>query len=566
MNSGGERPLIVVVDDEPFFRQLLREMLEERGYGVLEAASGLDVPDLVTRHNVGAVLTDIEMPDFSGAEVLRRVKRLRPEVPVIMVSAHQDFARAHEVLRDGALDYLVKPLDPAELYEAVARALQLFESSRETAQTIREAQQRLADLVLLREVGETVSSEVNQQQLLDRILELAGDSLQVEIISLMLPGEDGFLRIRSARGLDKEIVARSRVGYGEGVAGYVFASGKPVLIDNIERDGRFRAGGRDVQYSTRSLLSVPIRYREQILGVLNVNNKRNGEGFTAFDLNLLSTIAHQTALALENFKLVEHLRRQTRELERTNRSLQRHQRARAQLVCNLSQQLKTPLAGLRNSVEQLLAMPQLATSGEEFSWLLAAQDETVQLDRLLTGMLCLFSLDSGGGDWQLTTFSLEPLVIEVLAGRREDVAGAGIEVEYYVDEALTTVFGDRSKAVTLFEALLDNAIKFNRMGGKIVIQLANCVTDGFGYVYLQIHNDGQSIPEHAAAEVFEQYTQLGTVEEERPTGTGIGLAICRSIVERMKGKIFLEPVPGEGTTFGVLLPTRDSYGVMAHEQ
>lgn len=566
MINGTEALQIVVVDDEPFFRKLMRDVLEDRGYSVLVAASGLDVPDLVARYNVGVVLADIEMPDLSGAEVLRRVKRLRPEVPVIMVSAHQDFAHAHEVLRDGALDYLVKPIDREELYAAVERAFTLIAEARAAAAAVRDAQLRLADLVLLREVGETVGSEANQQQLLDRILELTAETLQVEIISIMLPGEDGLLRISSARGLAAEIVSRSRCAPGEGVAGYVYSTGKPVLIGNIERDGRFTVGGREIQYNTRSLLTVPIRAREQMLGVLNVNNKRNGESFTAFDLNLLSTIAYQTALALENFKLIGRLRRQTKDLEQVNRDLRRHQMARSQLVYNLSQQLTKPLAVLRNNLEQSALEPELAGSGRDQSWLQTAQQEVAQLDRVLSGMLCLFSLDSGGAEWQLSTFSLETVILEALSDRRDDINGAGIDLEFYVDEALSTIFGDRAKTVTLLVALLDNAIKFNRPGGRIVIQLANCVTDGLSYVYLQLHNDGRSIPEHAASAIFEHYTQLGGLEEERPAGHGLGLPICRAIVARMKGKIFLEPIPGEGTTFGVLLPTRDSYGVMTHEQ
>lgn len=561
-----EQPYIVIVDDEPFFRRLLREMLEERGYPVLEASSGRGVPDLVARHNVGAVLADIEMPDLSGPDVLRRVKRLRPDVPVIMVSAHQDFARAHEVLRAGALDYLVKPLQPRELFAAVERALLLLETTRDASRAIRLAEQRLSELVLLREVGATASSEPHLQQLLDRILELVRDFLKVEIVSLLMPDEDGLLHIRSAQGLDPKIVERARVMPGQGVAGYVYASGEPVLLEDIAGDDRFQVGGREEQYRTGSLLSVPIRYRDRSVGVLNVNNKKSGEPFDAFDLNLLSVIAHQTALALENFKLVSNLRRHARELEQANRELQRHQQARARLVYSLSQQLKLPLDAARSYLEMLAHDTEALASEEGNAYLLYALERCEQLDRLLVGMLCLFSLDSGGGEWQFSQFSMEKLLAEVLAGRRDDCAAAGLNVQSHADEMLVPVFADRAKTLTLLEALLDNAIRYNRPGGHIEIQLSNCVTDGFGYLYLQIHNDGASIPETAAHDLFEAPMQGPATTAPSPVGSGLGLPLCRAIVSGMKGKIFLEPSAGEGTTFGVLLPTRDSYGAMNHEQ
>jgi len=559
-------PPILVVDDAPFFRKTLRDLLEGQGYPVLEASSGGEVSDIITRHPVGAVLTDIEMPEVSGLEVLRRVKWLRPELPVIVISSHHDFDAAREVLRDGALEYLVKPLDPAELFKAVERAGQSLAASMQTADAMQEAQRRFSDLVLLQEVGEATSSEENLQLLLDKILELVRDSMQVEIISLMLVEKDGLMRIRSASGLTPEIVERTRVAPGQGVSGHVLATGNEILLEDIVRDGRFPCREGEVAYRTHSALSMPIRVRDRIIGVLNVNNKVNGETLSAADRNLLRVIAHQTALAIENFKLVANLRQQALDLVKSNRNLQRLHQARSQLVCNLSTELKGPLQTLRSAVEGLSTCRGELSDEETVTYLGKINGEAQRLERLLSGMLCLFSLDSGGGELELSSFSLVDVVEEAAQARADDIVLASLQVVLRQVRGVAPVYGDRGKTLTLVEALLDNAIKFNRQGGGIRMRLENAITDGLGYVYFQISNDGQSIPATAAETIFEQHLQLGNAPGNKSIGAGIGLAICRAVVERMKGKIFHEPPQGEGATFSVLLPTRESYGVMKNVQ
>lgn len=561
-----DRPAVVVVDDAPFFRQILREQLESDGYPVIEAGTGEEVADLIVRHAVTAVLTDLNMPEVSGQEVLRRVKRLRPELPVIIVSAHHDFDAAREVLRDGALEYLVKPIAREELLQAVERAVGVYTAAQRMTQEIQEAQRRLSDLVLLREVGATTTSEGNLQQLLDKILDLVRDAVQVEVISLMLLEADGLLHIRSSCGLPPEIVARTRVAPGQGVSGHVLATGREVLLEDIHRDGRFPMRAGEVHYSTRSVLSMPIRLRDQVIGVLNVNNKKSGERLSATDRDLLNVIAQQTALAIENFKLVSNLHQQARELVRANRSLERMSQARARLVFNLSNELNAPLGSIREATDVLLKYGHQLGVADRQGYLATIQAQEQRLQRMLTGMLCLFSLDSGGGELELTTFALDELVAEALRSRANEVALAGLRVILTRSHRIDPAYADRGKVLTMIEALLDNAIRYNRPGGEVRIRMENAVTNGLGHVYLQLANDGQTIPPEAAQEIFAQNPEIDRVKDGEGERIGIGLALCRAIAERLGGKVFLEPAQGEGTTIGLLLPTRESYGVTKHVQ
>ena len=102
--------------------------------------------------------------------------------------------------------------------------------------------------------------------------------------------------------------------------------------------------------------------------------------------------------------------------------------------------------------------------------------------------------------------------------------------------------------------MIDNAVKFNEPNGRLTIKAQSRKEREVDHLYLRVHNDGVHVPIESAEEVFAQYSQLGEINTEKPEGIGIGLALCRIIVEKMGGKIFLEDTMGVGTTFGLLLP------------
>jgi signal transduction histidine kinase len=179
------------------------------------------------------------------------------------------------------------------------------------------------------------------------------------------------------------------------------------------------------------------------------------------------------------------------------------------------------------------------------------------MERLITGMLQLFTLDSGDEGWQSIALSLVDVILGSLEVREGEITRKQLRLETEWPTTLPPVYGDREKVAILVDALLDNAIKFNRPGGRLSIRVSGPADDGTGVVYLQVHNDGHSVPAEAGDEIFAGYNQLGDIDTQKPAGVGIGLATCRLIAERMAGKIFLEPPGDEGTTFGVLLPVAE---------
>ncbi|MCC7491745.1 MAG: diguanylate cyclase [Fimbriimonadaceae bacterium] len=151
------------------------------------------------------------------------------------------------------------------------------------------------------EVGLAMSSETSLQKLFDVIVDSSARICGAERCSLMLVDKDGeTLRMRAAIGIPPDIVAKAETKIGHGIAGSVAASGEPLFISNIEASGQFSRKNATDRYNNTSLVCVPIRVQDKVVGVINVNNKRSGAGFTENDLNLLTLLASQAAVAIGN--------------------------------------------------------------------------------------------------------------------------------------------------------------------------------------------------------------------------------------------------------------------------
>jgi diguanylate cyclase (GGDEF)-like protein len=170
-------------------------------------------------------------------------------------------------------------------------------------------EQRVREFTAILEIGREIASTLEVERVLDLIIDRTLQLAGCETCSIMLLDDARtHLAIRKAVGLPEEVVKSARIPVGQGIAGGVAASGTALLLKDIET-----AGGQGVarknrsHYRTRSLLSVPLQYRGETIGVLNVNNKKGDELFTLGDLNLLTLFASQAAIALQNARLHSQL-------------------------------------------------------------------------------------------------------------------------------------------------------------------------------------------------------------------------------------------------------------------
>lgn len=181
---------------------------------------------------------------------------------------------------------------------------------REMAEEIADKNRSLEDMVkqfrVIHEVSQVIGSELQDEKLIRRIIVETASLLQAGIVSIMLKDGDGCLRIKHAEGLSSDVISSTRVKPGEGIAGWVFEEGKPVLVKDVNS---IRKGTPNkTPYQTDSLLCVPLKIKGEVTGVLNATNRRGGGSFDERDLFLLTILGNHAAIAIENARLYTAIR------------------------------------------------------------------------------------------------------------------------------------------------------------------------------------------------------------------------------------------------------------------
>lgn len=178
------------------------------------------------------------------------------------------------------------------------------------AQLFIENRKKIERLEHLMEVTKFVNSTLNLETLLDRMLEIFTDVLNAEAGSILLLDEEkDELFFAAATGEKKDSIKNIRVPIGEGVAGWVAREDKPVLIADAQNDPRFfKKADQKTKFKTKTIVAVPLKTKEKLIGVVEILNKKDNELFNDEDLNLLEALSNQAAVAIENAKLYENLK------------------------------------------------------------------------------------------------------------------------------------------------------------------------------------------------------------------------------------------------------------------
>lgn len=289
-------PRILVVDDERFFREAIRDVLGAADLAVEAVETGEAALERIEERRFAAVVLDLQLPDLHGLEVLRRARTLRPELRVVILSAHTEQANVLEALRLGAFDYLAKPLHEEELVFAVRRALATYD----LAVGWHGLRERLGRLeAALANLPEQALAAQSPQELRELVVRSVSDVLGAATTSLLLLDEGpGELRVAAAHGRKIPEEDLDPVALGEGVAGVALARGEPILVADVGHDGRFPDRGAERGYSTASFAVVPLLSGAGPIGVLCATDRRDGP-MDADDVALLRILAQQATRLLD---------------------------------------------------------------------------------------------------------------------------------------------------------------------------------------------------------------------------------------------------------------------------
>lgn len=313
-----DAPLILVADDSREILTFLTEtVLKPAGYAVQAVADGLSAFTLARELHPALLITDQNMPNLTGLELIRRLRNDRPHFPAILITAEGSEALAVEALRAGASDYLVKPFEADQLLAAVRRALSesrqwqcLCDAQALSDETAANVKRRLDELEVLAQIGRAVTAMLDLDTILKTVVEAAVKLTQAEEGSLLLLDEQSSeLYMRSSKNFDEEFASTFRLRAQDSLAGQVLATGMPVLLDEGSPQKI------KTSYLVHSLLYVPLRVRGRTIGVLGVDNRKAGRSLTQEDSTAMSAIADYAAIAIDNARLYQKTEADLRKLE-----------------------------------------------------------------------------------------------------------------------------------------------------------------------------------------------------------------------------------------------------------
>ncbi|NPV68968.1 MAG: GAF domain-containing sensor histidine kinase [Anaerolineae bacterium] len=381
------------------------------------------------------------------------------------------------------------------------------------------------------EISRQLTSTLDLNALLDQIIQAAIELTQSQAASILLVDpQTGELRFEAASDISSGTRDALIVPKEGSVAGWVVTHGEYVLVPDAPNDPRwFQEVEKSVKTKTRNMLAVPMRAHTRIIGALEALNKRNDAPFTTDDVNTLTTLAAQAAIAIENARLFQQ----------------------NDFIAELVHELRTPLAALKAST-MLLMRPSLPED-RRYEIIATMERETDRLIRMTTEFLDLARLESGRTRLEMAPFDLRELIDETVTVVRQQALERAITIN--VDAEKVEVEGDRGKLKQVLLNLLTNAIKYNREHGLIDVCLRPPQEKAQDTVTVSVRDTGRGIAKEDQAHIFERFYRVAD-SEGFTQGTGLGLIIAKRIVEAHNGNMWLESEPGLGSTFSFTLPRR----------
>jgi two-component system NtrC family sensor kinase len=306
---------ILIIDDSQQICSMLAEyILPELGYRATVTHTGRQGLNHLRRnlpHLPDLILLDLQLPDISGLDLLRLVAQEGYDVPVILMTAHGSESIVVEAFRLGARNYLIKPFSETEAKGVIDLALRERRLSRERDQLTRNLQQRVQELTVLYAIGKSVSSLLDQEELLVRIVEASVYITRAEEGFLLLhDARTNELYLRAAKNVGEARAQRLRMRTDDSLVGQVFRSGKPIRLDKSNYNGPLKL---KTGFLVRALLQVPLIVGNTVIGVLGVDNQQSERAFSENDQYLLSALADYAAIGIENAGLYQKMKRSERQ-------------------------------------------------------------------------------------------------------------------------------------------------------------------------------------------------------------------------------------------------------------
>ena len=485
---------VLVVDDDRNILEVLAMRLESLGLRVTATGAPAEVPGILADRRFDLALFDLRMAPLDGMALLDVVREHHPHLPVLIMTAHGTIDGAVEAIRRGAFDYLTKPFVPEELRGKVTRAL---------------AERRWArDRALLAKLGTSLASGDTVDGVLRVVVQTTLDATDTQRATVFLR-EEGKLSRRAAAGTplcsDADLVAAAEAG---------MKADDPTSVP--------------VSASGCVVLAAPLRVEGRVRGVLTAETTQTVAP-TSDDLGLLALFASHAAIAF----------RSSHDLERARSGALA---ALGRVASQVAHEINNPLGGLK--IYATLVGKRLGTHGDQHGVDLAGKINGA-VDRL-AALVSDITAYGRPAELRLEPTDPDEVVQECLALVQDKIEERKIAVVCTLHGNLGLLPLDAREIHKALMNVLVNALEAMDGGGTLTVTTQKADDGG---LVIRIQDTGCGMDARTLGRTYDLFftTKQG--------GTGLGMAIVRSAIERHGGQVRLDTAPGKGTTIDLVIPS-----------
>jgi signal transduction histidine kinase/putative methionine-R-sulfoxide reductase with GAF domain len=429
-------------------------------------------------------------------------------------------------------------LDQQRLLETMASQIA---GGIESARLYQAAERHAAQLASLYEIGKEITSTLELDAMLHAIASEAARLVGADksLILLIDAEKERLTRVVGYGYTQAQLNGHTFEEFQDGISGWVFREKLPTFSVDIQADERIqgKALASARQSDDRSAAVAPLLIESKVIGTLTVVNSRQARRFQLDDLNLVTMLAGQAAIAIQNAQLYE--------------AAQEADHLKSAFLASMSHELRTPLnsiIGFTGIILQGLAGP---LNPEQEKQLNMVRDSSRHLLNLINDVLDISKIEAGQLEIVPEPLDVKEAVVKVVRTMTPLAEKKGLELVAEVSPAVGQNTSDRRRVEQILINLVNNAIKFTDQGEVRV----ECQISG-DWVVTRVVDTGIGIKHDDMDKLFEAFRQIDTGVARRHEGTGLGLSICRRLTEMLGGEIWAESEWGMGSTFAFTLPIR----------
>jgi len=507
-----EKASILIVDDNESDCRSLSLIFGKKGYKVETVGTGRETLEKVQGRFFNAALLDVRLPDMEGTELLVPLKKIHPDMVIIMITAYASLETATRALNEGASAYLTKPLKMDEVLATIGNALEKQRLTIENRRLYQEVQQ---ELIERKQAEEALREERDRAQkhldVVGVVLVAVDANRKVTLINKKgceilgckeeeIIGKDWFDNFLPERTKDEVVAIFDKL-----------MAGKIKSVEYYESPVLTGTGGEIFIAWHNTVLTDETG---KIIGALS-----SGEDIT--ERRLLWT------------KMVEY--------EELNK-------LKTNLLSTVSHELRTPLASIKGYSTMLLDYDKRLPRDEKRQHLESIDRATDRLTELIDHLLDMSRLEAGLLRLDVGLTSIEQLIQDAVAEAR--LRSPGYRLKVKVKGKLPALKMDVRRIRQVLDNLLDNACKYSKKGTEVLVRAQTKAHE----LEISVTDHGRGIPAADIDRVFDRMYRIEQRLAQDPGGLGLGLALCKALVETHRGRIWLESTEGIGTTVYFTLP------------